>query len=74
MKVGKISSRVRQYHQGNREAAKIILANPDRYPGMMQEWAHLVNESASDSGNPHREGLSEEDRNDLSDLMAWRRR
>jgi hypothetical protein len=30
------------YRAANLEAARIIAADPHRYPGLMQEWAHLV--------------------------------
>lgn len=30
------------YLAGNIEAARIISADPTRYPGVMQEWARLV--------------------------------
>jgi hypothetical protein len=30
------------YRAGNIQAAKIISADPERYPGLMQEWAHRV--------------------------------
>jgi hypothetical protein len=30
------------YHAGNLESARIIAADPGRYPGIMQEWARLV--------------------------------
>ena len=30
------------YPRQNREAAKIIAAEPDRYPGLLQEWARRV--------------------------------
>jgi hypothetical protein len=30
------------YRAGNIEAARIIAADPVRYPGIMQEWARMV--------------------------------
>ena len=30
------------YRAGNLEAARIIAADPRRYPGAMQEWARLT--------------------------------
>lgn len=69
-----IKRRVEQYEAANREAAQIILADPTRYPGLMQEWAHMAYQLAFHSPNPWREGMSEEDRDELADLMAWHRR
>jgi hypothetical protein len=30
------------YRQSNLEAARIVAADPVKYPGIMQEWAQLV--------------------------------
>ena len=30
------------YRRGNLEAARIVAADPERYSGLMQEWAALV--------------------------------
>jgi hypothetical protein len=36
----------RAYAADNEQAARIIAADPARYPGVMQEWAALVLERA----------------------------
>jgi hypothetical protein len=36
------TGRAEVYAEQNRQAARIILADPKRYPGLMQEWARLV--------------------------------
>jgi hypothetical protein len=36
-------SRVRAgYQKANEQVAHIVLTNPEKYPGVMQEWARLV--------------------------------
>jgi hypothetical protein len=55
----------------NLKAAEIIVADPERYPDIMRDWA--ASTIAFHIRNPC-EGFSEEDRTELSDLMAWRRR
>jgi hypothetical protein len=52
------------------KAAEAISANPGRYPAMMQSWAV----STISRFTSPREGLSAEDRSELSDLMVWNRR
>ena len=74
MKRARIKRRIEKYQAANREAAQVILADPERYPGLMQEWAHMAYRLAFQTPNPSREGVSEEDRDELSDLMAWNRR
>lgn len=71
-----LKQRIERYERENREAAEMITADPERYPGIMQEWAArtIAYQLAFHSSNPWRDGLSEEDRNELADLMAWRRR
>ncbi len=36
------------YERQNQEAAQIIAADPERYPGVMQQWARLVLQRSSD--------------------------
>jgi hypothetical protein len=69
-----IERKIKQYEAKNREAAAIILADPERYPGAMQEWARRAYRRAFHTRDPWRDGLSEADLDDLSDLMAWHRR
>lgn len=69
-----LKRRVEQYQAANTEAAQIIIADPARYPGLMQEWAHRAYKRAFHDPDPWREGVSEDDRDDLADLMAWNRR
>ncbi len=69
-----IKRRVEEYQAANREAAQIILADPARYPGLMQEWAHLAYQRAFHVPDPWRTEMSDEDRDELADLMAWHRR
>ena len=35
-------SAAERFQDGNLEAARIILADTERYPGVMQEWARLI--------------------------------
>lgn len=35
------------YQASNLACAKIVAADPDRYPGLMQEWAQLVLQRAN---------------------------
>lgn len=37
-----------RFTEQNHDAAQIIVADPERYPGMMQQWARLVLERSSD--------------------------
>ena len=34
--------KIDRYRAGNIEAARIIAVDPDRYPGLLQEWARRV--------------------------------
>ena len=52
--------KLRRYDELNKAAADIVRASPERYPGAMQEWAHLVYRKAFHSPDPNRDGLSEE--------------
>jgi hypothetical protein len=65
--------KVREYEANNREAARIILADPERYPGGLQQWARMAYQQAFHTPDPHREGLSQEG-DEMSDLRAWNRR
>lgn len=38
--------RIEEFERRNLEAAGLILDDPGRYPGLMQEWAMLVVERA----------------------------
>jgi hypothetical protein len=40
------------YRAGTIEAARIIAADPDRYPGVMQEWAAMVLNLAAERTEP----------------------
>lgn len=33
---------VRRYEHANKEAARIALSEPQKYPGVMQEWSEMV--------------------------------
>jgi hypothetical protein len=35
-------AKIASYEEANRECARIIAADPKRYPEIMQEWAHMV--------------------------------
>jgi len=37
--------KIESYRAANEECARIIAADPVRYPGVMQEWARLVLQS-----------------------------
>ena len=37
-----VKSKQAAYDAGNLEAARIIAADPDKYPGVMQEWAQMI--------------------------------
>jgi hypothetical protein len=39
-----------RYAAANLEAAKIVAASPDRYPGLMQEWAAMVLSASRETG------------------------
>jgi hypothetical protein len=39
-------TRVEAYEHANREAARIILADPQRYAGLMADWARAVVEGS----------------------------
>jgi hypothetical protein len=34
--------KIEQYHAANLECARIIASDPDRYPGVTQEWAAMI--------------------------------
>lgn len=36
------AGKAEMYAEQNRRAARIILADPKRYPGLLQEWARIV--------------------------------
>lgn len=40
--VGKPSRRPRDWRSGNLEAARIILSEPAKYPGLLAEWAERI--------------------------------
>ena len=40
------------YRAGNLEAARIIASNPERCPGVMQEWAAMVLAKAAERTEP----------------------
>jgi len=59
-----------------RAAAANIRAGPGSHPVIMQESVARTEayQLAFHTRNPWRDGFSEEDRDELSDLMAWNRR
>jgi hypothetical protein len=69
-----VKQKVREYQARNREAARIILADPERYPGGLQQWARMAYKQAFHTPDPQRDGLSEEDWNEMSELRTWNRR
>ena len=66
--------KVREYEASNQEAARIILADPERYPGALQQWARMAYQQAFHTPDPWRDGLSERDRDEMSEPRAWNRR
>ena len=46
------------FDKANYQAARIILANPDRYPGLPTEWALRVLGRITNTSAPPREGAA----------------
>jgi hypothetical protein len=45
-------AKAKAFHGGNKEAACIILADPERYAGLPLEWARLWMERHGSAGKP----------------------